>query len=252
MNYKHKSLKLLISGSSGTGKTTYWLRFIHKCPHAVKFIYDSEGEFIERGRHGIACKTRNELIRTAESVFRGEAKSNQVIYDPAVEYPGASEIGFEWFCGWVFEVAERTDHVPKILCCDELQNMADSKFQLGNNLKKVLETGRRYSLDFVGITQALNLINNRIRNQITELVSFRTQDIRALDFLESRGFDPSEIMELRDLHFVARDMRTNEESRGRLSPWQSKVIRVQEPEADIIELADFFPDFGIADGAVEG
>ena len=211
-----------MTGSSGTGKTTYWLEYLHKCEHALKLVFDAEGEFVQRGKHGILCHDVETLNRSCEEVFAGESKSNIVLFDPSVRYPGNTEFAFDWFCDWAFQMAQQTENVPKVLATDELQNCIGTDI-IPESFRKVLETGRRYSLDFAGITQALNLIHNRVRNQITELVAFRTTEERALSYMKSKGCECDEISELPDLHFHAYDLRAGDMFRGKLRPWKTQA-----------------------------
>jgi DNA helicase HerA-like ATPase len=219
MNFEHKSQKVLIVGDSGSGKTTFWLNFVTKSEHKLKLIFDAEGEYIMRGKHGIICYEPKQLQETCERVLAGEAESNIVIFDPSIQFAGDLENGFAWFCEWVFEVSKLAPMVPKLLATDELQNLIGTDI-IADSFRKVLETGRRYGLDFIAITQALNLIHNRVRNQITELVVFRTQEENALKYLKSRGFDPDEVSNLRDLNYIAKDMRGNAVSKGKLKVWK--------------------------------
>lgn len=235
MNFQHKSSKVLIVGDSGSGKTTFWLNYVTKSPHYLKLIFDAEGEYIMRGKHGIICYEPKQLQETCERILAGDSVSNIVIFDPSIQFAGDLENGFAWFCEWSFEMAKLAPMVPKLIATDELQNLIGTDI-IADSFRKVLETGRRYGLDFIAITQALNLIHNRVRNQITELVVFRTQEENALKYLKSRGFEPDEVSQLRDLHYIAKDMRGTTESRGKLRVWklQGKVDTEAETEANAL------------------
>lgn len=104
----------------------------------------------------------------------------------------------------------------KIFACDELQKLTDTN-RISQELSTVLETGRRYGLDFAGISQAPNLIHGRIRNQLTEVVTFQTLDRNALSFLADAGFNPQEVSRLAPLHYLARNLTTGGQSGGKLS-----------------------------------
>lgn len=237
MNYRHKSTKILIAGSSGTGKTTFWLEYIHRSFHSLKFIFDGEGEFIQRGKHGLICQTPEQLVERVQQIIAGEHNTNIIIFDPSKMFAGDIENAFDFFCEWVFAFSEASPMVPKLFAVDELQNVIHTAV-IPQSFRKVLETGRRYSLDFAGITQALNLIHNRIRNQITELICFRTSEKRALEYIESLELDPDTISRLRDLRFIARDLRTGQVQAGKMRPWKdprnSKIIVDDEPACDLI------------------
>ena len=94
----------------------------------------------------------------------------------------------------------------KLLAVDELQ-MFSSTAQLSWEQCCVVETGRKYELDFLAISQQMNLIHNRLRNQLTEIVTFRQEDKLIIDALEERGFDESALRSLQKGEFLIRNFQ---------------------------------------------
>lgn len=80
----------------------------------------------------------------------------------------------------------------------------------------VLETGRRYGLDWAGIAQQPNLIHNRIRNQATEVVAFQQMDPRAVDWCAAVGFDGDAIRALAPGQYLAKNLKTGGLVAGRV------------------------------------
>jgi hypothetical protein len=80
----------------------------------------------------------------------------------------------------------------------------------------VLETGRRYGLDAAMISQQPNLIHNRIRNQLTEVVTFQQMDPTAVDWLETVGFDPEAVRALRPGQFLVRNLNSGAQTNGKV------------------------------------
>jgi hypothetical protein len=66
------------------------------------------------------------------------------------------------------------------------------------------------------ISQQPNLIHNRIRNQLTEMVTFQQMDPTAVDWLETVGFDPEAVRALRPGQFLARNLNTGQANQGRV------------------------------------
>ena len=66
------------------------------------------------------------------------------------------------------------------------------------------------------ISQQPNLIHNRIRNQLTEAVSFRQLDQSAMEWLEGVGFDPEALRGLPDGAYLARNLKSGAVASGRL------------------------------------
>lgn len=174
MNFKHQSWKVLITGASGMGKTRYFLSLIERTPAALKFVFDHQGEFAVRAR-----------VRSARTLK--EFVGPVICFDPAQMFPGRTEEAFRFFCDFAFTVARHT-RGRKLFCCDELQKLiGTSNHEMPQELRTLLETGRREELDFVAIAQSPNTIHTRVRNQMTEIVCFRQADERATRFVEQLG-----------------------------------------------------------------
>jgi len=135
-----------------------------------------------------------------------------VLFDPSEMFPGDIYAGWDFFCEWTFE-RQQINGGTCLLCCDELQVLS-STGQLSHEFSLVIETGRRYGLDFCGVTQQLNLVHNRVRNQMTELVTFQQTDKLILQALEEKGFDPSEVSRLPKGNFILMNFQTGAEQRG--------------------------------------
>lgn len=169
----HRPTKSLVCGSSGTGKTTLIIRKIATAEARNVFIYDQEGELAYR--LGILPAEVADLDAWADT-FR------VVLFDPATSGMD-NETAFDYFCSWSFERSQKTAG-RKILVVDELQRLCGtSAGQLPKPLVDVLEIGRRAGLDFIAGSHAPNLLNNRIRAQLTEIFAFRIIDARAADWL---------------------------------------------------------------------
>lgn len=137
-----------------------------------------------------------------------------VLFDPTELFPGDIFSGWDFFCEWAFE-RQQSNSGTCLLCCDELQVLS-STGQLSWELSLVIETGRRYGLDFCGVTQQLNLVHNRVRNQMTEMITFQQIDKLVLDALEEKGFDRSEVSRLPKGQFVLQNFNTGAIQRGNI------------------------------------
>lgn len=201
----HKSYKLLVTGRSGSGKTTYWQAFLLRAKYDRRFVFDHQGEL------GIRLKTRPALH--LEEIAAATARGF-VLWDPVAMFPGRTEEAFAFWCEYSFAASQRLPGV-KLFACDELQALVGTS-QAPPALALVLETGRRYGLDCALISQQPNLIHNRIRNQLTEVVTFAQADRRSVDWLEEAGFDGEAVRRLRPGAWIARDLTTGAERAGRV------------------------------------
>jgi hypothetical protein len=201
MLLNHKGIKLLISGRSGTGKTTFFCRYLLGSRHPRVWVYDHQGEMRHRPemRGWPIADSLDELGEIAESHGR-------VVYDPAADFPGALAEGWDTFCAIAFELVKR-GHAPLLLGADEIQQLGDA-LTISPEFAACLETGRRYGLDLALSGQQLNIIHNRIRNQATEIVAFAQGDERALKFLGDMGVDVEKVRALPPHHYVHLDTRT--------------------------------------------
>ena len=98
MNFDHHSLKVLITGTSGTGKTTLWEELVRKEKARVKFVFDHQGEFTRR--------FDQPAVFDPEQLCAATGKGGWVIFDPVKMFPGRSDAGFAFFCDYVLTVCE--------------------------------------------------------------------------------------------------------------------------------------------------
>lgn len=204
MKLSHKPTKLLITGKSGSGKSTYYTRFITHWPATWRFIYDHEGEF--------SARTGMPPATTAEGMLAHLQARRWVVYDPARMFPGDIHAGFAFFSEWAFTLSQRLAGL-KLFACDELQKLVGTA-AMPWELACVVETGRRYQIDTAFISQQPNLIHNRLRNCLTEVATFCQVDANAIAFLADVGFREEEVRGLRPGQFICRNLNTDAEERG--------------------------------------
>lgn len=228
MNLNHRSTKILVTGQSGSGKSTYFVRFISNAALGIYdkiFIFDHVGEISPR--MGIpSVGSEEELIQSFE-------RDKIIIFDPSVLFPGETDIAWDFFCEWCFERSSNNMGYSKLLAVDELQMFANTQ-RLSWEQCLVVETGRKFELDFLAISQQMNLIHNRLRNQLTEIVSFRQTDALVLDALEERGFDPNVLRSLAIGEYYIINFSSGAQVRGKLfnKPLDSQT-KTPENESEI-------------------
>jgi energy-coupling factor transporter ATP-binding protein EcfA2 len=202
--YDHPSKKVLITGTSGTGKTTLLEKLLRKEKARYKFVFDHQGEFAHR--------FKVEPCYGPENLCEAVAAGGWVCFDPVQMYPGKTPEAFSFFCDFAFCMAT-TQKGRKIFICDELQKLVDNA-KTPDELMCILDTGRRYQLDFFGISQAPNLIHNAIRNQLTEVYTFRQSDENAIKFLDANGFNETQVRNLKGHDYLWRNLSTGENNFG--------------------------------------
>ena len=209
--FSHPSKKVLVTGVSGTGKTTLFEKLIRKEKARWKFVFDHQGEF--SARFGQRAATN------IDELCEQTTRAGWIVFDPVKfanepnpvtgERRGLPE-SFAFFCDYVFAMSE-TLRGRKIIACDELQKLVTNT-KTPDELLCILDTGRRYQLDFFAISQAPNQIHNAIRNQITEIYTFRQNDKNAVQYLADAGFNENEIRNLEKFAYLWRNLATGEDN----------------------------------------
>lgn len=202
-NFEHEKKAVLYTGTSGTGKTTEWQKRIQAEKARIKFIYDHEGEYAVRFKQP-AVTDKAELVRKT-------ALGGYVVFDP-VDFDGDLQEGFEFFTEFVFTVKENLKG-RVLFCCDEIQFFVDS-YNKPEALLNILERGRRREIDCHFIGQAPNCLHGKVRNQISEVVTFRQSDKNAIAWMEDQGLDPEKIRTLKNGQWLSKNLRTGEFQSG--------------------------------------
>lgn len=203
-NYSHSSDKRLITGTSGTGKTTLFADMLKKEKAAWKFVFDHQGEFAHR--------FEIQPVFDVDGLCAAVEKRGWVCFDPVKMYPGRSAEGFNFFCDFVMAVAEKIKG-RKLFACDELQKLTGTRAEPLEFLA-LLDTGRRYQVDVIAISQSPNRIHNGIRNQLTKVFTFRQSDSNAITYLGENGFDPEKIRGLGRGQYLWRNLDSGEAGEG--------------------------------------
>lgn len=202
--FDHKSLKVMVAGVSGTGKTTLFEKLIRSEKSPRKFFFDHQGEF--------SLRFELKPIFGVNELPEAFGSGGNICFDPVKEFAGKSPEAFEFFSDLIFETIQNCKG-RKIFICDEIQMLCDPH-EIPEGLMKILDTGRRYQTDCFFITNALNGIHNRVRNQITMLYAFRMVEKNSLKFCEENGFDSEKIRNLKNGEYVWRNFNTGESGEG--------------------------------------
>lgn len=214
MQIHHKPTKILIVGKSGSGKSTYQLRYVKNSNFTRYFIFDHKLEFAER----LGVAPVFSLDDLTEKLKAGE---KYLSYHHSDEYPGDGEGAFQDFCDYCYEISKAIESTGNgsagnsLFICDEV-NRFTSTSDLGDGFKVLIEDGRLQGLDFIGTSHAANQISNRLRLQLSEIVALKTVDSRPLNFLEESGFDPEEVKALPVGTYICKDCDHDVFHRGKL------------------------------------
>lgn len=203
----HKSRAVtLCAGVSGSGKSTFALRYLLNAPIRWRFVFDPEEEVSERLKVSPA--------RTGIDLD-GALHTGWIVFDPHTLFPGRLDEAFRFFCDWTFQLCEKLPGA-KVLMVDEVWKYCNP-LTIPQELATANQTGRKRELSLLLNTQQPQLINGSILNEVTEFIAFNMQFDKSLDLARRFGFDAAEIRALPMHEFISRNIRTGGELRGRLA-----------------------------------
>ena len=183
----HRPVKVLITGASGTGKTTLLSELINlgESYWRTIVVYDWQGELQKTIRN-------YKLVEKLSDI----CEPGIWICDPAVwKHTLPLDKGFNYTCRVLLEFGRRgLIHIPTLFACDEIQTFGLKTFT--NEFRDLMQVGRRYGIDVAVIAQQINELDNRFRNQFTHIYTFRHVDPYVLEQMRKWGFDPEKVKSL--------------------------------------------------------
>jgi hypothetical protein len=192
VNWSANRAVTLVCGQSGSGKTTFALRYLVNCKAAVRFVWDADGQLADR--LGLPAAT------TADECEMSLA-SGWVVFSPSLS-GGEHQAPFEWFCGWAWNAAGRV-RGRKVLLVDEVWRYCTSHV-IPRPLAECVLTGRVRELDAFFCTQHPNRINASLTGETTEAVAFALNLPLQIAPLEAFGHRPDEIRGLKKGEWISR------------------------------------------------
>lgn len=202
------SIKVVIPGVSGVGKSTLFEKLVRREKKARwKFLYDHKQGDLAR-RFGVkSCRTPSDLV---DATTRG----GYVIFDPGEMYPGKPEKGFGFFCDFVWNIGT-TQKGQKIFGTDELNSLIDAR-NCPDEFLIILDQGRTFQIDCFFIAQSMNEIHNGVRKQMTEVFAFRQGDENGVGWLMEKGIGlpPHDLMKLGNGEFLYKNLNTGDFAAG--------------------------------------
>lgn len=179
-------------GMTGSGKTTFALRYLLNVSAACRFIFDDKGQAAAR------LKIRHSSTATQ---CENDLQRRWVVFNPHVMFQGDTSGAFRWFCQWVFDVSKRANG-KKIILVDEVWQWC-SPNGIPKELAMISQTGRVENIELLVASQMPHKIHSSVSGQATEMVCFKLQERLALDAVENLGADRSQVESLNPGEFVS-------------------------------------------------
>ena len=148
------------------------------------------------------------------------AKPGPVCFDPS-EYTETTEEGFDLFCSFVWNFSIRINGV-KLMGADEVQDYTETNTGgIPKSFKRILQKGRKQEINAVFVTQELGEFHNKLRKQLSHIITFRHEDDGALDWLKRNRFDPEAVANLKyPRGFICRNRHTGQVTSGITKLWR--------------------------------
>jgi GTPase SAR1 family protein len=195
--FDHIPLKVLITGASGTGKTTLAEKIITEEKANWKFIFDHDDQFWQRYGY--------EPVN-ASGLDEATARGGVIVFAPFEDFEEDDFANaFAFFCDYVRKVS-RELRGRKIVYADELDMITDNR-KCPLPLYSLMQCGRRVQIDCVFISGQPNTLHNRVRAQFTELYTFRHTESSAIKFCEENGIPDEIIRSLGEHHHIHKDLK---------------------------------------------
>ncbi len=210
---------IVVAGCPSYGKTTYALRYLVNGKFAVRFLFDPDpgefnsdlGEFADR----LGLEPTVSPFHMATHIVRDVAHTGAwLAFDPHPLFQGELENAFNFWCDFALE---KSLQVPgdKILVAHDVFKYCTPQM-VPAPLKTIVQSGSKRRLFLLVDTQEPQRLNMTIKSGMSEVVCFRLQGEGPLSFAEEFGFNRDEIANLDRLQFVARNMESGGELRGRI------------------------------------
>jgi hypothetical protein len=181
----------VIAGMTGSGKTTFGIKYLLNSPAACYLIFDWNDRIGPRLPFH-TCYTANELETAVASRW--------VIFNPKRMFEGAmfdkkqGTKALRFFASFARDVVKR-GRGKKFFYVPEVWNFC-TEDSIPPELAMLCQDGRQDEVEVIVDTQRPELINESIMGNCTELVCFRLQGLDALRTVGKYGMDEQKVANL--------------------------------------------------------
>lgn len=198
----------IVAGVSRSGKSTFALRYLVNADVAYRFIFDAQSGH-ESYAHRLNCDAAGTGYELGLQLCQG-----WVLFNPHEIFAGRLAQAFNFFCDWSWEMSKKLPG-SKVLVIDEAWKYVTPQ-RYPEELAACVQSGAGYGLQCMFNTQTPNALHGAIQNECSELVCFKLGGSKALGYVAEKGLNPDEVQALPPLSYVARNIDSGGEIRGRI------------------------------------
>jgi hypothetical protein len=205
-NPDHVPDKRLVTGGSGTGKTSRAQEMFLEEKARFKFVYDHDGRYSSRfGPESVDAAGLDVAV----------AAGGTVVYDPSNDFTNLGVTtkemgpgGLSFFCEYLMATCKILKG-RKILFVDEL-DLVSGNACYPKELHVLMQTGRNYMIDCILITGQPNRVHNCVLTQCTSVTTFLHTAEPAMKWLVQNGIEEDTIRGLGDHGWFQKNLRSGE------------------------------------------
>lgn len=198
LQLKNKKSVWVVTGSSGTGKSSYAVLVLGNGNFTCRFIFDPRDDEMSLRFRRRSCHVPAEL--------NAAISTGWVIFNPHTMFPGDPQKGLEKFAEWAW-VKSGAMPGQKVFYCDEVWKYCSPHF-IPKPLAVMLMDGRKSGIGTLLTTHSPHRMNAVIIGEATELISFQLRGELKLDYLRKNcdEFPVDKLKDLPSLHYIAMNL----------------------------------------------
>jgi len=212
MDLSHVAVHQLVSGMSGKGKSTFARKLAIAHRARWKFAFETwKREYSAAPPNGLSWAKCVDEPGLRRAVMEGRPSA----YYSAPMYPGDRIGGFNFWATWVANVGKQLPG-GKLIIVEEIEvTTAHRNSPLCPAFSEILDELRGAKFDVIMIGQRVSTVNELIRAQTTDIITFQHVDPNQLKWLDRESFDTRAVEVLKRGEYVWRQRETAKETTNR-------------------------------------
>ena len=198
LQLQSKKFVWVVTGASGTGKSTYAILVLGNGNFKCRFIFDPRDD-------EMAIRVQRRSCRVKEELYAALA-TGWVIFNPHTMFPGDTKKAFAMFCEWAWTVSGKMPG-QKVFYVDEVWRYTSPHY-IPPPFAICLMDGRKSGIGTLLTTHSPHRMNEVIMGEATELISFKLRGENKLGYLRKHcdEFPVDKLPELPNFHYIAQNL----------------------------------------------